>query len=224
MQRVEQILKIWSGMYKWLFQCSFAHLSHSPSTLPYCAAYYYEGGSLGLGCASIRGYSRTVFLTVGEPFTSLSTPMPRATTTGSSAPVETSNSGSSSSSGGGLSTGATAGIAVGATLAGVALALLAWFLIRRNKKNKSNSELAHAPETSKVANAPTNDRTNRYSELAAKPAASPAVSPDPSHFGYTGQPSPGFNGPPQYSQHYDGHAVEMVSLTVRTFLHSTDLM
>ncbi|RGP61209.1 hypothetical protein FSPOR_10194 [Fusarium sporotrichioides] len=55
--------------------------------------------------------------------------------------TEPGDSSSSSGGGGGLSTGATAGIAVGAVIGGLLLiGALVWFLLRRRRRNKQSSE------------------------------------------------------------------------------------
>lgn len=187
-------------------ECRTNLTSHSSSTVPYCANYLYEGGSLGLGCAQIRGYTSTVYLSTLTGYTSLTTPSPNSTVTTTAAPTSSSTSTPpSNGGGGGLSTGATAGIAVGATLAGVGLLILAWFLIKRRKK----STTAPTPEIPSDVNKPEtsqpNNRASHYSELAAKSPLTPQTPYFPA------QPSPAFHGPPQYSQHYDGVPAEMVS-------------
>lgn len=63
-----------------------------------------------------------------------------SSTSGSIAPTGTTEASDSSSGGGGLSTGATAGIAVGAVIGGLLLiGALVWFLLRR-RRNKHPSE------------------------------------------------------------------------------------
>lgn len=183
----------------------------SASPLAYCARYEYEGGSLGLGCAQIRGYTSTVYLSTLPAYSSLVTPTSNSTTSASStsttSSTTTSASGGGGSGGGGLSTGATAGIAVGATLVGVGLCVLAWFLIKRRKKYTKAPQSEPIQEVSKTETSQPNNRNSQFSELAAK---SPVVSPQTPYFPSAAQPSPGFNGPPQYSQHYDGVPAEMV--------------
>lgn len=178
---------------------------YSSSTVPYCAHYLYEGGSLGLGCAQIRGYTSTVYLSTLTGYSSLTTPLPNSTTTQTAAPTSSSAS-ASPSSGGGLSTGATAGIAVGATLAGVGLLILAWFLVKRRKNSTTEPTSEIPSDFDRTETSQINNRTSHYSELAAK---SP-LTPQTPHF--PAQPSPAFVGPPQYSQHYDGVPAEMVSI------------
>lgn len=191
----------------------------SSSTVPYCAEYRYEGGSIGLGCAQIRGYTSTVLLTIASNLGTLSSQSSTAAVTVTASlttpsPTSTSNGGS-----GGISTGATAGIAVGVTLVGVGLvAGLIWFLIRRRRKSKAedsgnNMTSVSSPElasmNSKRETVPRGNRDSHYSELAVK-SPSPTPSPEMQQFRYSGQSGAGFGGPPQYSQHYDGQAVEMV--------------
>lgn len=142
-------------------------------------------------------------------------PTPEATSTGASG-------------GSGLSTGATAGIAVGATLVGVGLiAGLVWFLIKRKRKSRNcEKPTTGAPElasmNSRREGAQRDNRGSRYSELAVK-SPSPTPTPEMQQFRYSGQPSPGFGGPPQYSQHYDGQVVEMVSGIVDLRSLKTDI-
>lgn len=129
-----------------------------------------------------------------------------------------------SDGGGGLSTGATAGIAVGVTLVGVGLiGGLIWFLIKRRRKNKPGAAPELAAANSKKETSHTDNRGSRYSELAVK-SPSPTPTPEIRQNRFSGQPSPGFVGPPQYSQHYDGHIVEMVSVHFQSIVSAIDIV
>lgn len=105
----------------------------------------------------------------------------------------------------GLSTGATAGIAVGATLGVVAVAILAWIFYRRRKgSGKIAAPTTETTQVNQTQPAPEPDRTSKaLSELHAFPRSPTS----PTFDKYGAQPSP---GPPHYSPHYDGQAVEMV--------------
>lgn len=181
----------------------------SPSTLPYCARYNYEGGSVGLGCARVTGYTTTVLLTTRTPISAFA---PSA----SSSTVVTATAAPSKS---GLSTGATAGVAVGATLGVVVVLLLAWFLWRRHRKAKRTSgptePLASYHDAKEVDTNPRPDRGSKMSELPSSPRT-----PLSSGFYATRQPSPGL---PQYSRNPPTQYHEMVSTSLKIKLCLADV-
>lgn len=111
-----------------------------------------------------------------------------------------------SSDHGGLSTGATAGIAVAATLIVVFLAIGGWIILRRKKKQEKKLATSLGPMSPK----PYTDADPGSKELAYGQNAANRISTTPSELPYTpmspefrtGQPSPGL-GPPRYSQAYE---------------------
>jgi hypothetical protein len=100
---------------------------------------------------------------------SISTSTPTGSTI-SSAPAATSASATeSSSSDGGLSTGAQAGIGVGAGLAGLALVLLIVWLVWRRRKNKQPRQIAELSEQHQPVML---DTSSPRSELPSPPSQS----------------------------------------------------
>jgi len=108
----------------------------------YCAQFDYPSGSIGYGCATISGYTKTVLLTTtSRSATSLSfggtNTSPTTPETSSSSAVPVSSSSSSS-----LSSGAIAGIVIGSVATIVFICGLAFMIFAHRKKNRKSHDVA----------------------------------------------------------------------------------
>jgi hypothetical protein len=119
-------------------------LSRSSSTLPYCATYNYEGGSVGYGCAVARGYTVSVLLSTttsdgGQlsvtsitPSATTSSPKVPPTSTLPSASTTAVSTGSKS----GLGSGTIAGIVIGSIAVVALIAFLIFLVLRTRRKHR----------------------------------------------------------------------------------------
>lgn len=195
---------------------NLTNISQSPSSLPYCARYNYEGGSVGIGCALISGYTSSVFLSTSPDLTTLTTSTPSTSnpTTITVTPTSTSSTPAqnSSTSPSSFSTGATAGVAVGATLAVVILAVIGYIFYRRRHRRmkQEKAQLAATPPLMAPKPYQDNDRNtkeaiahrdalNRRSEVPSELPYTPAT---PDFHSRSGHTSESF-GPPHYDQVYE---------------------
>jgi hypothetical protein len=115
-------------------------LCRSSSTLPYCATYNYESGSVGYGCAAAQGYTVSVLLSTttsdgGQLTTSAPVNSPTTASSTSAAPT-TSTAAAASGSKTSLGGGPIAGIVIGSVAVIALLAFLIFLLFRTRRKHR----------------------------------------------------------------------------------------
>jgi hypothetical protein len=139
----------------------------SPTSLPYCALYNYEHGSVGYGCAEYSGYTSTVLLnpvTTGlGTLTGMNSSTPTSQTAYTTSATNSTTATASPSDWHGLSTGAKAGIAVGSVAVVAVICFLFYLTWSHKRKSREAARQSYTGSTTTYAASSTVHPSGEYS-------------------------------------------------------------